>query len=253
MSLKKANQFWIGMQNISKITKLINEKRKVDKKSYYLSRQDEMILSINFNKEQNLISLKEILKNKQVYELFGYVINDMYKFDFINSSSVDSTIQKSFYSTNDLDYLERINLLEHSFGVANEMNIIADISYGRVFDFYMLSALVHDFGKSPQLRSHYSLTSEKGHHKASAEYLERKKLELKDNLGKFELDMLNIVIAAIRVHHDNNSLISVPTEIENVFEDMKKNELQNLILEFLKKADNSQRKKELKKIRLGVL
>ncbi len=245
MSLKKTNQFWRGLRNISKITKLINEKRQIDKKPYYFNSQDQTILSIKFNKEQNLISLKRVLKNENIFELFGSVINDMYKFEFINSSSVDSTIQKSFYCTNDLDYLERINLLEHSFGVVNEMNIIADKSYGRVFDFYMLAALVHDFGKSPSLRNHYSLSSEKGHHKASAEYLERKKIELKDNIKKFELDMLNLVIEAIRIHHDNNSLISVPTEIENILEDMKKNELQNLILEFLKKADVSQRKKEL--------
>jgi len=245
LSLKKANQFWRGLRNISKITKLINEKRQIDKKSYYLNSQNKTILSIKYNKEQNLISLKRVLRNKKVFELFGSIINDMYKFNFINSSSVDSTIKKSINCANDLDYLERINLLEHSFGVVNQMNIVADTSYGRVFDFYMLAALVHDFGKSPNLRKHYSISSENGHHKASAEYLERKKIELKDNIDKFEIDMLNLVIEAIRVHHDNIKLISVPTEIENVLEDMKKNELQNLILEFLKKADISQRKKEL--------
>ena len=38
--------------------------------------------------------------------------------------------------------------------------------------------------------------------------------------------------------------------LANILEDMKKNELQNLILEFLKKADISQREKELKRVKL---
>ena len=249
MKVQKGKEFWMSVNNISKVTKLINEKRKVDKNIYTSNIQTFIVLDFNLTKEQNLMLLKNVLKNTKLFELFGYIINDMYKFDFINTSSVDASIQSNNYNTNDLDLLEGINLLEHSFGVVNQMNSKIDKSYGQVFDFYLLAALVHDFGKNPQLRNNYFLSSEKGHHKASAEYLEQKRDELSESFGKFELDMINLVIEAVRVHHDNlNISIKIPNNLSSIVDKIDNNELQNIILKFLKESDISQREIELKKI-----
>ena len=247
MGNRKAKQFWMGISNISTVTTMINSKRNNQKHVYFNTQEIEnQILQHKKTKEENLISLRKILKNKNIFDLYGSVMNDMYKFKFSDESSVDYTIQKTCHSVGDLDKLSRISLLEHSFGVFNQMYLSNKSTYGQFSDFFLLSALIHDFGKSPTLRTEFNLSSDEPHHKNSAKYLELKIDTLKKNFTKEEKLTLGYVVDAIRVHHDNfNKISSIPLIDKTKEDQFEENSFRQIILDFLKVADSKQRSIEI--------
>lgn len=247
MGNKKAKQFWLGMSNISTVTAMINKKRKIKDHLYCNSQEvSNHILDYRKTKEENLIALRKILKNKNIFDLYGSVVNDMYKYQFSEESSVDYSIQKSLYSVSELDKLGQISLLEHSFGVFNQMYLADKSTYGQFNDFFLLSALIHDFGKSSKLRTEFHLSSEDKHHKNSAKYLQQKIDSLKKNFTKEENITLGYVVDAIRIHHDNlNKITSVHMTNEKEEQQFEENSFHQIILDFLKAADLKQRTIEI--------
>jgi len=147
-----------------------------------------------------------ILNNKIIAKLIANVLGDMYRFNFKEDSSVQRAFDKSRYSENDLDRLEAVNLLYHSFGVVNKMIEIIPATYNIFRDYFILAALAHDSGKSRALREEYAVSDENGHHKSSADYLILRYGKIRGGFPKEELDLLQVVCDAIRVQHDADNI-----------------------------------------------
>ena len=241
--------FWLGIKNITIVAKIIDHKRKEKlKKRKKIVKTDEL-LHVDFSLKKNLEIFISKIQREHIKIFIGKIFMEMYKFEFIKYSSVETRIQKSYTSETDLDALSKINLLEHTIGALNELIKINGRSYGQFQDFYFLGVLTHDYGKCYSLRQKYALDASSGHHKASASYLEtvfkKSDIEFED----FDYKMVENVISAVRVHHDVVSTKDSDTKSGNGVS-IVSNEMVLKILNFIKEADVSQRKKEL--IKLGI-
>lgn len=245
----QAKHFWQSMHNLSKITEIINKKRleSSDRDNIAIQPKIEkkVILDIGRSREQNLIHLREVLLNKNLYELFAYIISDMYRHNFRTVSILDIDVHKHIYDENELDLLENVDLMEHSFDMFNRMHqyiIDGKMGYGQFVDYFFLIALAHDCGKSKVIQELYELSPEIGHHEKSALYLQERILDAGKRFTPGESETLRVVVNAIKEHHDDVLEIEVvPTELE----ENKDNELQTIILNCFKDVHTKQRKFEL--------
>lgn len=245
MDRKKGSHFWSATSSLTKITKMINEKRVEIKVNPY-AEESGIIFHSSLSKRQNLLLLKKYLTFEEIAPIFTIIFEDMYKYSFESYTSVESKIQQAYYSDDDLNLLSEINLLEHTLGVLNEMILITEKTYNQFLDFYLLAALVHDAGKCSSLRNAKMLSNEFGHHKASADYLKQIVDLMRTKLSKKTYQTLNIVISAIRVHHDHESIDSVPLDKEKENKKvLDNNAFQKRIIKILGEADSNQRDKEL--------
>lgn len=242
----KSKQFWQGMNNISKITAMIN-KRRVNIDEEYGYYEEGVILSHKYTREKNSSQLISSLTNKTLFSFFDSLLDDMYRYNFMKISSVDSSIVTTLSSPSDIDIVSRVSLLEHTCGVFNKMFFSDKKTYGRFLDFFLLAAIAHDFGKSLLLREAFGLSGEVKHHKNSALYLEQKLVSHGNVFTAEDRKIYELVVSAIRVQHDDIFMISsVHTENSEANKDFfKDNEFRNLILEFLRKADREQRDREI--------
>lgn len=151
--------------------------------------------------------------------LFIKLFEDMDKFNFSEASSV---------TTNDVllsDYGE-IKLYRHTINTFREMLKIVNSEMDK--EILLLIALLHDFGKSSELCSHYKITKEDRHWVRSAHYFTN---IIESDQNNYELDesAIKIIANTLSIHHE--SLLN-------------KSQQENRYLVYLKKADAAARKLE---------
>lgn len=250
----RAKDFWAGMNNISKITKMIIKKR--EQSAYHNTivqpeiSNKSAILDLTKTRDQNLFQLKNVLVNTNLFELFAYIFSDMYRYNFSQVSSLDTDVHKNLYDESELNLLQEVDLMSHSCNMFNQMYLYMQNkrTYGAFVDYFLLFALVHDFGKSKALQESFELSLEVGHHENSAQYLEERILDTGKRFTPGESEALRLVINAIRVHHDDVlvSIETVPSEADEKNNNIQENELQKIILQFFKVVHTAQREIEFK-------
>ena len=152
--------FWNSVYNIASIANLIKKKRE-ESGQYEMKvlnvQSKEKILDENENFKYNLIALRKNLKSKRLLDFITYCFFDTYRFQFEKQSSVGSSIGKFSATQSDLDKLVSIDLREHTYGVINEMIKLLPVTYNSMYDFFILAALVHDYGKSVEMKKEYGI------------------------------------------------------------------------------------------------
>lgn len=237
---QKPEDFWATMHCTSTLLSKISSKR-ANAKKYHSDGVSVFSheLSVTKSKHENIELFVSMISSKCLKSLSETMISDMYKYDFDNSSSVDSKIE-GLTNNSSLEALVSVSLLFHSFGVLNMMHSIIDKKFGLYSDFFYIAGLAHDFGKSNKLKNTYGIDTDIPHHEASAEYLKR--ISYKDkNISKYYKDLLNIVCEVFEAHHTRN--------LENLFYATKREEeskeFQILVMKYLKQSDSMQREYEL--------
>ncbi len=182
------------------------------------------------------ISCASYLYAEIFYDLFSKMTN----LDFLGTPSVESKYKTSYFSENQRDTLERVNLFEHSVGVFFNMNkiCIKNNIPVHIKDILLFLALVHDFGKNGAIRANFTPTDGKEdvpHEKVSArfakifltEYNERQKLEE----FKIQTSDIEFIENTLSIHHT----------------DVDKSQLHDL-LKLLREADFKTREEELSRL-----
>lgn len=234
--------FWASIYGTTTIISAIQKKRH-SRIPVSSSASKSLIFDVCNTKNKNIENFTNLISNKKLKVIAKQLISDTYKFNFESSKSVDSNITGMELNYN-LESLQNINLLEHSFGVLNVMIDILDQKYGIYSDFFFIAALVHDFGKSVSLKKHYEIDLSIPHHEASSEYL--KKIYKRDkSITDYYCKLLQAICDVFDAHHNSS--------LENQFHALKKEEENKefhiLIIKFLKMADTKQRNIEMEKLR----
>ncbi|WP_294961573.1 HD domain-containing protein [Sulfurimonas sp.] len=239
----KGIDYWASVHCTSVLIEKINKKRVLTNKmpSKGIVVEDEE-LSVAKSKKANIELFVKLMSNNSLRPLAKNLIEDMYKYEFDNSSSVDFNIE-NFDDNIKLKQLAAISLLEHSYGVFNIMKKIIDKKFGLYSDFFFIASLAHDSGKSHKLKEAIVIDLDISHHIASSQYL--KKIVYQDNLiSPYYKSLFEVVCDVFEAHHTKVS--------ESLFYGVKKEEdnkeLQILIMKYLKQADSKQRERELRMI-----
>lgn len=252
-----AESLWLSMGNASLLADVISKKKARTKLISEDNGKSKMLkvdmLNIFHDREINEKIMIGFFQSKQMKLFALKLTRDMYENEFNLCSSVVSKIDKSNIPVNE-SYATTSNstLLEHTFGVVNMMKRVCETRYGLYGDFFYLSALVHDFGKSFVLNTKYSLDHTLKHHQKSAEYLKIIVENTKD-LSSFHKDIiLKNVVPVINAHHSNELRKSILGTDESQKSLKKEEQLQNSPTEFKKRllnaliaADTQQRAREL--------
>ena len=240
--MNNPKHFWMSIRNLECIVKTISEARKT--RPNYRSSFIKNKLHENFTEHENLSIFIKTLNNSEIEKLMIEIFMDMYKYDFAGISSV-----KNKYSNLPQEGLENVkksNLLNHTFGVINNMNEMISKSYGTATDFFILVAMVHDYGKSLNLIQGEVLAEydkdgqKKYHHKISSEYLSNKIIGKKFNKSTNKL--LKATINAINLHHDQLNTTNIKADEEKEVSEAEA--FSSILLDALKKADIKQREYE---------
>lgn len=242
----KGKQMWLELNNIIIVTDNINKKRAKADISYGEVSKGA-ILNQNKSIDHNFSALSSVLVKQDLRKMFMYILADMYEYHFWKASSVDASLVIGAHIITNYDSLKKVNLLEHSFGVFNQMHKLDIKKYGVFTDFFLLAALTHDFGKSVELRTKYGLSEKDPHHKNSSYYLieKLKEEEFAITLSGANLQTYYAVADAIRLHHDKaKPIASLDSDEEESLDKFR-----DLVLKFLKEADHAQRNLELEEIR----
>ena len=236
-----SDDFWNATNNmISCMDKILakrKNKRNAEKSKACFS---EILLDTKLSESENSTNLKKKVIDHNALIVLDSLIKDMYQYNFAKSSSVGGKI-KNLTMNGSVEKLKTINLLEHSFGVVNFMNKIISKRYGGYTDLFLILAIVHDFGKSEELRKAFMLDSTFGHWKASSQYLESKVKSLK--IASHYEKLIQIAVEVVNVHHDKDASI-----IFNPIGNKNKKSFHQLLLTKLIEADSEQREAELKKL-----
>lgn len=182
------------------------------------------------------ISCASYLYNEIFYELFSIMIN----LDFLGTPSVESKYKTSYFSENQRDTLERVNLFEHSVGVYFNMHkiCIKNNIPVHIKDILLFLALVHDFGKNGSIRASFTPTDGKEdvpHEKVSARFA---KVFLTEYNERQKLDEFRIQTSDIEF---------IGNTLSNHHTDVEKNQLHDL-LKLLREADFKTREEELSRL-----
>ena len=235
------DNFWKSTSNLISCIKKVqshrettNSNQKNDIEPY------ASFLDVKLSKEENINSVQKRVLDSTASLILCSLIEDMYKFDFASSSSVGGKIANLTMNIS-LEELKSIDLLEHSFGVANFMEQIVAKKYGSFTSLFLILALVHDFGKSKKLNKAFMLDSEFGHWKASAQYLSAKVKTLK--VSPYYEKLIGIIFEVVNSHHDKNA-----DTIFDSIENKDERSFHKLFLSKLIEADIKQREAELEKI-----
>ena len=113
--MNSAKEFWFRSRNIIKTSEIIH-KHRVKKIKIKNSKKIEVILDFRNTYEENLYNISHAINNKKMLKVFDVLLQDMYKFNFINCSIVSNN---SVHYSGDYALLKDINLLFHSCGVFN--------------------------------------------------------------------------------------------------------------------------------------
>lgn len=239
MESLKAEDLWGSVfSTTTLIEKIVNKKEQSDKQ---LTANVDIVLSISSSMNENVFSFIEVIHNESLRNMTRDMIEDMYTYSFDDSSSV--TGETHLYdSTSDYDKLKSITLMQHTFGVVNQMHELIGQKYGLYSDLFLLLALLHDFGKSSALKRDFAIDQSLPHHEASSEYL-RHKIHSCKNITPYYRDLLNKICVVMEAHHSRDKQ-SEFYPVKSVGDDSGK-ELEILFLEKLKEADSSQRLVEL--------
>lgn len=160
--------------------------------------------------------------NEKLTILCKVALEDIFKHNFIHDPSISENRLDYKHLTHNFNQtefatLKKINLEEHTINVFRK--IIEIMEENDIYDagVYMLAALLHDFGKSSEIRediapgsSNPNSTSYKQHWEVSAEYVRnRLKEEGQRELKKFKIDpeikqTITIIADLVAHHHDKS-------------------------------------------------
>jgi len=248
---------WLSMGNASLLADIISKKkariRQISEDNSKSKTLKDDMLDIFHDRKINEKIMIGFFQSKQMKLFALELTRDMYESDFNVCSSVVPKIEKSNILVDEsYEATSNSTLLEHTFGVVNMMKKICETRYGLYGDFFYLSALVHDFGKSFVLNTKYSLDHTLKHHQKSAEYL-KIIVENTKNLSSFHKDIiLKNVVPVIDAHHTDELRKKILGTDESLKSSKKEEYLQNSPTEFKKRllsaliaADTQQRAYEL--------
>ncbi len=240
--MRTGDNFWAALHGTITMVNAIQNSRE-SKPSIPTAQQNfKEVLSCKNSKDENINTFVDFINSKNLKNFVKKLISDMYEFDFINATSVDYGIT-GVVAQEKYKLLSKIDLLEHSFGVINQISKIIGRTYGLYSDYFYLAALTHDFGKSTNLLKSYEIDSSLKHHEASAEYL-RRLARIHPELTSHSRELLEVVIEVIDAHHS--------PELEKHFYGVKSNEdnkeLHLIMIDKLKQADKLQRESETEKL-----
>lgn len=249
MSDKIGNSFWMGANLISNLAnRLQKDRASKEKKIKELQAKSSLLfLGKENDKKTNIYILKKICSsNKKSYALLGDMLEDMYRFNFSDFSSVEQNNLETEEQKNDYSLLAKIDLFEHSLGVFNNMHKLIEKTYGEYFHHLLMAALVHDFGKCSSLCEEYKITKELTHCQKSAIYFKMKVQEIGKYLNggwtEDEMRLLQIVVNAVDAQHNKNSRIQILSKEDK---NKQENGIEKLFIDFLMEADKNQRESEV--------
>lgn len=241
-NLWKVENFWASVHCTSTVLDKIAVKRRESKRvERHVLQKDEGLLSITYSEKENIESFVNIMGMKHFRIMAETMMKDAYKYNFDDSSSVNR--KNTIDENSRLNALAHISLLQHTFGVVNELYKIITRRYGIYSDVFYLTAFAHDFGKSKALKWDYQIDSSLEHHKASSEYVRRVALgaENKVTITKHDDELIKTICDVLNAHHT--------PEDENMFHAVKSTDenktLHIEIINKLKEADQNQRAIEL--------
>jgi len=230
-------QMWASVHSVNSLVKHI-----LDKNKFPTNQSTKKILKAKTchtkSKKENIEIVSALIQSQRIKPLVLFFIEEMYRFNFDESSSANPTLAEIQYSPS-IERLRDINLMHHTFGVLNKMVEEIGLKYGLYSDYFFITALLHDFGKSVSLKEHYEIPLDINHAEASGEYL-RKILHSRDDISSSSLKILNILDVVMQAQHSKtveNTFYAIDTKKEN-------EELKIRILEALKKSDSAQRRDE---------
>ncbi|WP_457748572.1 hypothetical protein [Sulfurimonas sp.] len=237
-----AENFWAQMHCTSTLLDKIASKRKSSMRSeQYLFQKSNGLLSLSYSQQENIDRFVGLMGMKYFRSMASLIIKDMYKFDFDDCSSVDNLSTLSLNAK--LDKLSAISLMQHIFGVVNELFKKIIKRYGIYSDVFYITALAHDSGKCPVLKQTYGIDASLQHHKASSEYIKKIAIKAGNDIlvTKHDQDLVNVICEVLEAHHSPDD--------EKMFHAAHSNEesktMHIAVLEKLKEADSSQREIEL--------
>lgn len=170
-------------------------------------------------------------KKNLVVELF----KKMNEYRFQDIQSVETNFNSFGPESSRYKILSVVNLYEHTIHVAIEMvEMLAEGKYPReMIATCLIIAILHDFGKSPQLQLSFREENNEKHHKVSANFAKQFLVDYsrKNKKSGVNENFINTVFETLYYHHDM---------------DRKQ---KGAFLEFLIKADRRTRDKELLLIR----
>jgi len=233
-------QFWASAFNVSSLINFISKKRMRPNRSLEKGVVLLEELSISKSKKENLDIFKTMIHSKILSSLAQVLFEDLYKYNFDNSSSVNPRMEiKKNATKKDSDKHQDVSLFVHTLGTTNEMQKLIGNKFGLYSDLFLILALVHDSGKSNKLKNDMQIDLSVVHNEASRVYLERKVLEDK-SISVYYRNIFERVYSVLDAHHSK--------EKENLFygtaTDEDDNVLEIELIRFLKMADSNQRDAE---------
>lgn len=196
-----------------------------------ISSQEKIIFDVEIKNKNIFYDLGKAIEHSNGYrKILIKIFEDMDKFNFDKASSV--TNGDALFA--EYDFSE-IKLYDHTLNVFTEILKIANKeAQGR--EVLILLALLHDFGKSNELCTHYGITKEERHWMRSSHYFDAIIRQDKDS---FDLDetAIKIIRYVLSIHHD-----SINTEAD------RQNRYRNELI----KADKAARALEKLKLKKSV-
>ncbi len=187
----------------------------------------------------NVDIFTRMISSETLKVLAGELVLDMYEFHFDNCSSVNPNFVPKKSRKNMLGVRKSVSLLEHTFGTVNQMNLLIGKSFGVNTDFFLILALVHDYGKCENLKEEFQIVSSLSHNEASRVYLEKVATN-KNEISSYYHKLFGSIYRVLDAHHN-------PTK-QKEFYALAKEESDDafeiLLLTKLQEADFAQRQIE---------
>ncbi|MDD3465631.1 MAG: HD domain-containing protein [Campylobacterales bacterium] len=156
--------------------------------------------------------------------LFSIALLDMKKYSFKTISSIPEKQRDYIKDFNNFAKLKRVNLLEHTYNVVKQaQSMKAELGYN--YPTLLILCLLHDFGKSKDIKQNYASENWSLHEQISANYLKHVLLKL-----NFDEKFIVTLTEILNHHHDD----SKPTR--------------DKLTQMLKKCDSFARIDELDKL-----
>lgn len=153
--------------------------------------------------------------NKYLVYMLKFAIEDMFAYNFSEDPSVNAQAQadtshlKQYFGST-FTTLSKINLMDHTINVFEEAVKMAKIK-GRSSGIAipLLSALLHDFGKSTAIREKLdgaaSSRGVKAHAEVSSTYVkELLVLKMYEQFTDIPIDTINLIAECVKNHHTSN-------------------------------------------------
>lgn len=172
-----------------------------------LNEVEEYILTFIDERKEIVIGLFEAMK----------------KYQFDNVPSVGSNFRSFGAESGRYTILSNVNLYEHTLNVAVQTVEMLSVR-GTPKDWIAISliiAILHDFGKSPIIKSHYREEGERGHHKISANFSKDYLINFvkKNKKSKINSNLIDTIYGVLVQHHDvdidrNNAFLTCLIEAD---------------------------------------